>query len=153
MKRYLTRATKYFVYLVVLFALIYGVMLSTRTTLITPDAFWLFLASPRGLLMFGAIVGLALLYPRSGFVSRAVRLDMDRDREAVMKAFGLSGFALTEEKDGKMVFRAASPVKRALMLYEDEVVLDYGRVPAEIEGNRKAVIRVVYRMDTFLKNR
>ena len=70
-----------------------------------------------------------------------------------MTAFETSGFGLAAEENGAMIFRAGNPLRRLLLLFEDEVrVEQYGQW-VEITGIRRAVARAAYRLEWYMDNK
>ena len=52
-----------------------------------------------------------------------------------------------------MIFRAGNPLRRLLLLFEDEVrVEQYGQW-VEITGIRRAVARAAYRLEWYMDNK
>lgn len=157
MGKYIRRAIKYFIYLVVLFILIYVVMSLTGMTqqMNSPELLWSFVRSKNGLFMIVAIVVLAVLYPKSGFVKREVKLNMEdqKERNILFSVFDTSGFHLIRENAGELVFRARSPFKRLALLYEDDIVVTKDTRSIVLEGSRRSVVHISFRLDSFLLNK
>ena len=148
-KRYALRAAKYFVYLLGLFIVLYALLILTgysswetlgRVTA-SGSRLWLLLA---------AFVGLPLLYPLFGFVTRTVRADFDGSKEIILRTMALNGFKPVEEGDGRMVFRAATAAGKLRLLYEDRITLTRDDNYIVIEGPRKEVVKTEFRLKTFL---
>lgn len=87
--------------------------------------------------MIATIVVLALLYPRFGFTRRSVRADLKADRERILQTLHTSGYSLVAESEGTMIFRASSPLKRALLLWEDRIAVTADGESITLDGIRK----------------
>ena len=150
--KYVMRAVKYFVAFCVLYVAI--VWLGLKSSQGMDHSVWESIAvtmqTTRGWLLAGAVVLLSALYPRFGFMTRRVECDMVEDREQLLNAFTLSGFALKEESDGRMVFRADNLVRRIVMLFEDEIVVEQYAQWVDIRGIRRGVANAAYRLDLYM---
>ena len=89
MKKYIVRSLKYFFALCVLCIALMGLMLMTGTSALSlDDTLYVMLHTDRYLMLFAAIVALAAVYPRFGFVVRRVEGDIEENREQILNAFG-----------------------------------------------------------------
>lgn len=151
MSRYFIRSAKYFVALCVLCMAIVALNLATGFSVLTLDEYlYVMLHTPRGLLMAAAIVVLALFYPKFGFGARKVAGDVEEERQQILNALRATGFSLRGEEEGVMTFRADNLLKRAAMLWEDEIkVSQYGQWIV-LEGNRRGVVRAQYRLASYM---
>lgn len=154
MVRYILCAVKYLLAFIVLYL---GLLwLSQRVAGVDVpllDAVMATLQTRKGQLLVVAVVVLAALYPKWGFITRRVECDMVEDREQILAAFSASGFALVAENDDKMVFQADSVLRRLSFLMEDEItVSQYGQW-VEVKGIRRAAARVAYRLEMFVTNK
>ena len=139
--QYLLRAVKYFVKIVALVAAIYVVMDATDTLGIQQNE----LLGTKGIVLAVALLLLSAAYPSYGFVSRTARASFVADREAIIRAFGHSGYGLERESSGEMVFRASGPLKRLWQLGDDRVtVRPIDGFNVEVSGPRKEVVATVY---------
>ena len=78
MKRYLFRASKYFVALCVLCAAIMALNLTTGLARLSfGESLYVMFHTPRGMLLPAVIVVLAALYPKFGFITRRVEGDVE----------------------------------------------------------------------------
>lgn len=152
MKQYLIRSAKYLIWLLLLFVLIFVLMILTGGSQTGPaESLELLFGSSRGAIMICAIVFLALLYPRYGFVHREIRADLSKNRDALSEAFTRSGYRMIEEKESGMVFRAATGWKRALLLWEDTILVEPTPSGFTLEGLRKEVVKVEFRVQPLLQ--
>ena len=130
MKKYIVRSLKYFFALCVLCIALMGLMLMTGTSALSlDDTLYVMLHTDRYLMLFAAIVALAAVYPRFGFVVRRVEGDIE---------------------DGVMTFRADNFGQKLMLLGEDEIkVSQYGQWIV-LDGIRRGVARVQYRLDSYI---
>lgn len=150
--KYFVRSLKYFCALCVLCIVLMGLMLMTGTSALSlDDTLYAMFHTDRYLMLFTAIVVLAALYPRFGFVERKVEGDVEENREQIVNAFKSAGFSLRGEEDGVMTFRADGPLRKLMLLGEDEIkVSQYGQW-IQIDGIRRGVARVEYRLDSYIQ--
>ena len=149
--KYFIRSLKYFVALCVICVAILALMLATGTSALTLDqTVYVMFHTSRYATLFAAIVVLAALYPKFGFVVRKVEGDVEENREQIVNAFRSSGFSLRSEEDGVMVFRADTLLQKLILLGEDEIrVSQYGQWIV-LDGIRRGVARVQYRLDSYI---
>ena len=152
MKKYIVRSLKYFFALCVLCIALMGLMLMTGTSALSlDDTLYAMFHTDRYLTLFTAIVVLAALYPRFWFVERMFVGDMEETREQFVNAIRSSGFSLRSEEDGEMVFRADTILQKLMLLGEDEIkVSQYGQWIV-LDGIRRGVARVQYRLDSYIQ--
>lgn len=151
MKKYIIRAAKYMLTLTILFVVVFTLMLVTGTSRVSPEeGFQALCHSSRGMLMVATIIVLALIYPAIGFVKRNVAADIQKDRAPIIKAFEISGFMLESETPDQMVFVASSLFKRVRLMWEDRIVVKSLHGGIEIDGLRKEVVKIEYRMGSYL---
>lgn len=150
--QYLIRSVKYFVALCVICMGILALMLLTGTSALpAEETLYVMFHTTRYARLLAAIVVLAALYPRFGFIRRRTEGDVEEDREQIVAAFRAAGFELRGEQEGVMTFRAGTLPHRLLLLFEDEIrVSQYGQW-IELEGIRRGVARVEYRLDSYLR--
>lgn len=150
--RYVIRAIKYFVAFCVLYLGI--VWLGLKSSNGMEHSVWesvvVTMQTTRGLLLAAAVVLLSALYPRFGFMTRRVECDMVEDREQLLNAFSLAGFALKEDGDGRMVFRADNLMRRIVMLFEDEIIVEQYGQWVDIKGIRRGVANAAYRLYLYM---
>lgn len=150
--KYFIRSLKYFCALCVLcVAIMYLNRLAGTARLTVGETFQVMFHTTRGMLLPVAIVVLAALYPKFGFVTRQVEGDIDENRRQILNAFRSEGFSLRSEEEGVLTFRADNWAKKLLLLGEDELkVSQYGQW-IRIEGIRRGVARVQYRLDSYMQ--
>ena len=156
--KYFIRSLKYFVALCVICVAILALMLATGTSALTLDqTVYVMFHTSRYATLFAAIVVLAALYPRFGFVVRKVEGDVEQNREQIVNAFKSAGFSLRGEEDGvrnaddRVFVIADGPLRKLMLLGEDEIkVSQYGQW-IQIDGIRRGVARVEYRLDSYIQ--
>lgn len=148
--KYLIRSVKYFFALSVLFIALTWLMTAT-SALTLEGVLYEMLHTDRYLRVMIVIVALAAAYPRFGFVVRKVEGDVELNREQIVNAFRAAGFSLRAEKDGVMTFRADNFMQKLVLLGEDEIkVSQYGQW-ITLDGIRRGVARVQYRLESYLQ--
>lgn len=151
MKRYPIRVAKYAVYLIVLFFILFGAMraFGSSTSLAV-----LWGEPSRGLMLLGAVVVFALLYPFFGFTKKRLTFNTMERVEDVDKVMAMCGFKRVVSSEpianNHMVFEAATLSKRVLMLFEDKIEITTLDGISHMEGNRKEVVRAYFRMGTYI---
>lgn len=150
--RYFIRSAKYFVALCVLCTVLLLLMTATGTSPLTwEETLYVMFHTTRYLTLFVSIIVLALLYPRFGFVERRIEGDIEMHRTQIENAFRSAGFRLCGEEEGELLFRASTLPHRLMLLFEDEIrVSQYGQWIV-LEGIRRGVARVEYRLDSYLQ--
>lgn len=148
---YIVKSVKYFAALCVLYTALIWVMYALNLTPVSPaDNFRALVGTSRGAVMMIVVAILSALYPRFGFMSRRTEGDTVENREQIMRACTDNGYVLRSEKDGTMTFRADSLPQRASMLFEDEVrISQYGQWIV-VEGHRRGVARIMYRLQPYI---
>lgn len=149
--RYFIRAVKYLIWLTVLFVLLYAFMIFTGTARSGMGAWNEILATRRGIIMLIAIVLLAAAYPTFGFVRRTANAGIEKDRDSILRAFRESGFSLAWEDGGNMVFKASTPLKKVVTLWEDTIkVTADGEDRIVLEGIRNETVRIQFRLSSYI---
>ena len=150
--QYFIRSLKYFCALCVICTAIMALMLVTGTSALSlEETLYVMFHTDRYAMLLAAIVVLALLYPRFGFVRRKVEGDMEEHREQIVNAFRSAGFRLHAQTVDEMTFRAGNFALKLLLLGEDEIkVTQYGQWIL-LDGIRRGVARVEYRLDSYIQ--
>lgn len=154
--KYLIRSVKYFCMLVVLYLAIMAAMYYSGT-MAQPlaDSFvgtlrLQLLGTLRGWIMLIAVVSLAATYPRFGFCVRRVEGDLEQHCTQLLNAMRACGFELVREENGTLLFRGAGLAKRATLLFEDEIRVSACGREIVIEGIRRGVAKVAWRLEGYL---
>lgn len=152
-KVYWRRAVKYMVRLLVLVFALIAVMVATGMTRTGADGNLAdVFMTPKALLLFAIIVLWSLVYPKLGFIRQPLKMDFNAGKEQIQKVFSDNGFVLVEQKDNEMIFRMSSPLRRTLALWEDRIVVSATDGGIEMEGMRKEVARIEFRLQPFLQD-
>ena len=156
--KYVLRSVKYLVKLAVLLAVVFWLMqLSGTSSIVTGGGiagfFKSFFATSRGQLFTAALLVWCAVYPAVEFKKRTLLYDMSARREAIIKALAAGRMRLSEDEDGRMVFRGESPLRRLWWLGEEAVSVT--RSPEggiEIEGPRRFVMEAEHRIPNYVGN-
>ncbi|MBR5849814.1 MAG: hypothetical protein IKZ12_01955 [Alistipes sp.] len=150
--KYFLRSVKYFCAMCVLCVALMALMILTGTSAMNAeDTLYLMFHSDRFVMLGGALVVLAATYPLFGFVVRRVEGDLTRHREQVEQAFRVAGFALVGEENGTLIFRGEGLGKRLMLLFEDEIRVYQEGDQIAIDGIRRGVAVVAYRLDSYIQ--
>lgn len=151
MKNYIRRAIKYFFSLIILMFILFAFMYLTGTA--ASDNYFETLSSERGIFMLVSLLGLAALYPYFGYTKRTLDVNFEQNKDAVLKVMDLCGYQADHTtQDGEIVFRASTAVKKIKYLGEDTIVLSTQADKMALEGVRKELVRIEYRLRTFLRD-
>ena len=147
--RYLIRAVKYFFAFCVLYVGVVWLSILTQKGMDISvwDSISATMATERGRMLALAVVALSAAYPFFGFVKRSVKWDMATDADRLVEIFAAAGFALKEQGGGKMIFKANNILDRLVMLFEDEIVVEQQGEQITLDGIRRGVAKVIYRLN------
>ena len=147
--RYLIRAVKYFFAFCVLYVGVVWLSILTQNGMDISvwDSISATMATERGRMLALAVVALSAAYPFFGFVKRSVKWNMATDADRLVEIFAAAGFALKEQGEGKMVFKANNILDRLVMLFEDEIVVEQQGEQITLDGIRRGVAKVIYRLN------
>lgn len=147
--RYLIRAVKYFFAFCVLYVGVVWLSILTQKGMDVSvwDSISATMATERGRMLALAVVALSAAYPFFGFIKRSVKWDMATDADRLVEIFAAAGFALKEQGEGKMVFKANNILDRLVMLFEDEIVVEQQGEQITLDGIRRGVAKVIYRLN------
>lgn len=149
--KYFIRSVKYFIALCVLCAAIMFLNQSLGWAQLSfEETLYVMFNTPRGILLPAIIVVLSAAYPKFGFIVRKVEGDTVKNRQQIINAFKASGFSLRSEADSVMTFRADGIFQKLMLLGEDEIkVSQYGQWIL-LDGIRRGVAKVEYRLDSYI---
>ena len=147
--RYLIRAVKYFFAFCVLYVGVVWLSILTQKGMDISvwDSISATMATERGRMLALAVVALSAAYPFFGFIKRSVKWDMATDADRLVEIFAAAGFALKEQGEGKMIFKANNILDRLVMLFEDEIVVEQQGEQITLDGIRRGVAKVIYRLN------
>ncbi len=148
---YTVRVLKYFVAFSVFCMLIVALnLLMSRTQMTLEEFVYVTFHTPRGMMLPVVMVVLSLVMPRIDFITRRVEGDVEEHRTQIDNAMKASGFVYVETRDEQLIYRADGWLTRLTLLWDDEMkVSQYGQW-IEVSGKRRAVARIVYRLDSYL---
>lgn len=150
--KYLNRSVKYFISLCVLTVVLTAALYVTGTAAGSPsDLVHLLFYTPRGWFLIGAVVLLSAIYPRAGYMTVGVEGDTEQHRQQIDDAFRSMGFVPAGEKEGVRFFRAESIVRRLRFRYDDRISVRQNGRWIELEGPRKVVARMEYKLKSALR--
>ncbi len=152
---YIVHGLKYFLKLLLLLVLIYLILFLFGQAKVSAGQFAMELfTTTRGILLFVALFALAMFYPLFGFVRRTVAADIVEDRDRIINAFHASGYMMKEMEEGKrMVFRAASVMKKITMVWDDKITVTADGGHIILEGIRKETVQAEFRINTYMQNK
>ena len=147
--RYLIRAVKYFFAFCVLYVGVVWLSILTQKGMDVSvwDSISATMATERGRMLALAVVALSAAYPFFGFVKRSVKWNMATNADRLVEIFAAAGFALKEQGEGKMIFKANNILDRLVMLFEDEIVVEQQGEQITLDGIRRGVAKVIYRLN------
>lgn len=154
--KYIVRSLKYLLLISVLYvALLWVSSIYTYNSMV--DVVTLLkaqLGSERGVWLVATFIGLALLYPRFGYVRRIVEdVDIEGDRIRIDNAMKLYGFKFAGVREGRLVYRAEGIIRRITLLFEDEVLVREVEGGVEIEGLRRSAVRIIYQLRAYIEHK
>ena len=153
--RYLIRAVKYFFAFCVLYVGVVWLSILTQKGMDISvwDSISATMATERGRMLALAVVALSAAYPFFGFVKRSVKWSMATDADRLVEIFAAAGFALKEQSEGKMVFKANNILDRLVMLFEDEVRVRQCGDKIEVSGLRRIAARMALDAERYITNK
>lgn len=154
--KYIVRSLKYLLLISVLYvALLWVSSIYTYNGMV--DVVTLLkaqLGSERGVWLVATFIGLALLYPRFGYVRRIVEdVDIEGDRIRIDNAMKLYGFKFAGTRDDRLVYRTEGIIRRITLLFEDEVLVREVEGGVEIEGLRRSAVRIIYQLRAYIEHK
>lgn len=132
--KYLGRALRHLLKLVVVIALLFAVMYFTNTLAIPLAE----LVGWRGAVLLVALVGISAAFPLYGFGTYVVEGSLVADRKAIERALSACQYALVGEHGGVLVCRATTLWRRVRSAGDDAIELrQVGENTIEISGLRR----------------
>lgn len=149
MQRYVVRSVKYLIWILIIFFVIFAMMNITGTSEVKGLSGLMAMAgTERGKILMAVIVALALAFPLVGFIKRTVNGTFDKsDIDQTMKSIG---YKLSEYKGDSMVFHATNPMKKLSTYFEDRIEICVYDKHITIDGRRKDVFIIEYRLNKML---
>jgi len=142
--KYLVRAVKYFVYLLVILVAVIWALVAFK--IVDSDISAMFVNGYDSLWQIAAITAFfSIVYPRFGFTTRkAMAPGPAEETAAVVKAVMTErGYELEKIDGDNMCFRKRSPVVRAFKMWEDRITFEKSISGYNVEGLTKDLVRIV----------
>lgn len=150
--RYLIRAVKYFLLLIVLVVVLYALSYYFEQTPMSVEEYIAMLRSDaRSKWMLPVFAVLALTYPAFGYMTRSLPISLANNRVGIDAAMAACDYALSGERNGVLLYRATSAGRRMRTLWEDELEVWQEGDRTIIRGHRAAVVQVIYRSEMYMR--
>ncbi len=148
--KYIIRSVKYFFYLAFMLVIFIFVLSMLGLVGSTPED--IFRDGTKSLWQIAGICAVfAMVYPRLAFGRRIAHVtgSYEELRQDVVEAMHNRGYILESEEGETMTFRLKSPVVRLFQMFEDRVTLTRTLAGFELEGQNKALVRVVSALEAL----
>lgn len=152
--KYLIRAAKYYLYILIVLVIILFVLV--RLDLANADLSEMFRNGYDSLWQIALILlAFSAIYPKFGYGSRHMRApgSYSELRSAIVEFMDGRGYRLREEKDETMVFVLRAPLARLFRMFEDEITLTREMTGYSVEGRVKDVVRLIGGLENKLGGR
>ncbi len=151
--KYFSRAFKYLISLCVVYLAVIYLMSLTGMSIMTPSqTLQALYSSQRGIIMVIAILALSISYPVFGFMRKEISGDLVKNREAIINSLAVNGFKLKSESRGEMLFESSNFLKKFTFLFEDEIVISQVGDKLVVEGIRRGVALIIYRLESAIES-
>lgn len=156
--RYFIRAIKYLLLLCVLYVGMEWLMLEVAPDpsiegMSLMELLGMRFADSRGKMLVVAIIVLAALYPRFGFMKQRIEgCSFDSDSLRIDNAMRHYGFKLIEDMGDVKIYGAETILRRFTLMFEDRIEVRNTEEGIEIKGLRRSVARIAYLLQTYLHN-
>ena len=151
--KYLIRALKYFVYFVLLLAVILAALILLGLAEADPatlfrngyDSYW------QIALMFAVLAG---VYPLFGFMKKDVLVpgEYAEIRPDVVRVMESKGYELEKEEGENLSFRLLSRAGRISRMWEDRITLTRTYSGFTLEGLRRDLVRIAYTLESKFRS-
>ena len=142
--KYLVRAIKYFIYLMIMLTLIIVVLIMTK--MVESDISRIFVNGYDSLWQIALMMAVfAAIYPKMGFTSRIAHLygSLEEMKPEILRVMEVLDYKLEKEEDGVVTFIKRSPFSRLMKMYEDRITISTTAAGMEVEGLTKDVVRII----------
>ena len=142
--KYLVRAIKYFIYLMIMLTLIIVVLIMTK--MVESDISRIFVNGYDSLWQIALMMAVfAAIYPKMGFTSRIAHLygSLEEMKPEILRVMDILDYKLEKEEDGVVTFVKRSPFSRLMKMYEDRITISTTAAGMEVEGLTKDVVRII----------
>ena len=147
--KYAIRAVKYFFYIVIIVAIMFGILMAVGY--LDTDINSLFKNGYNSLWQIAIVFALlSALYPSFGFMKKDVIVpgEYNEIRPIVIKAMEERGYSLESEEGENLTFRRNGGLSRLTRMLEDRITLTSDITGFQMEGLRKDVVRLVYAIES-----
>lgn len=153
--RYFVSSVKYLIFLALLLLGISWLMIVYEGHDISVWEYVVWKFSNRdGIVMLVALVVLAALYPRFGYMRKCVpNCSLEDDKLRIHNAMQVYGYRYVGEVDGVVVYRAAGIMQRLVLRFDDRIELRQVGGSVEFYGVRSRVARIIFQLEAYLNNR
>lgn len=149
MKTYLVRALHYFIKIIVILVLAFGVLylleslLDGRQLLMDKDLMlYTLLYTPKGWVVIGLILGLSAIYPLTSFTRVEIAGDFAKERAIMDRAMEDLGFRLVGHDSRQSEYRVKSLRKQLFSQFDDKITVSGNDRYITVSGMKKDVVRV-----------
>lgn len=150
--KYFVRALKYFLRLSVVCVVIIFVMhITEMSNYNTEEMLFVLTKTSQGWFLIGVTILASALYPLFGFRTRSIKYSIEKNRQQVLNALLSEGFVVKSETNSEMCFQAKSPMKRLMLMYEDEIKVTQSNENIDISGIGRVVVRVENRILNYIE--
>jgi len=142
--RYIIRAAKYFVQLMVILVLLIAILIVAKV--VDSDISQIFVNGYDSLWQIALLMAaFAAIYPRLGYARRdAVVPGSDEDVYPLLdKVMTARGYEKEQRTDGKLCYRKSSVGDRIMRLWEDRITVERIATGFSVEGYNKDVVRIL----------
>lgn len=151
--KYLLRAVKYYLYMVILVTLMLAAM--SILHIVEWNASTMFRNGYDSIWQLAlAFLAIALIYPKFGFNKRGVIIpgEYSEIRGGIVSFMEEHGYVLESEAEENLTFRAKSPVRRMMRFFEDRVTLTRDLGGFYVEGLTKDIVRIINGLEYKFRN-
>lgn len=140
---YLSRALHFFIKIVVVITLAFGVMYLFGWLDVADGQFaHTLLNTPRGWIVMAAIVVISVAYPSLSFARVAIRGDFDGERGIMDKVTAAIGYKSVHVDADRTEYRAVSIAKRIFNQFDDRITVSREGSYIIVSGLKKEVVRI-----------
>ena len=151
--KYIIRAVKYFVYIIILLSIIMGILILVKA--VPADIDQMFKNGWKSIgqiaILFAAI---AAIYPKFGYVKREVMIpgEYGEIRQGVIGYMTDRGYKLESEDGENLTFRLRAVLNKIMRTYEDRLTFTRNLGGFVIEGPNKDIVRVIRGLEYKFRN-
>lgn len=147
--KYLVRAIKYFIYLMIILTIIIVALILTK--MVDSDISKIFVNGYDSLWQIALMMAVfALIYPRMGFCSRLAHFygSTEELKPEIMRVMTILSYKIEKEEQGRISFIKDSAFSRLIKMYEDRITISSSAAGLEVEGLTKDVVRIISALES-----